>query len=72
MGVQKPFIIIERPNISVPANVQHYVGQTSNLTRSLGNCSGFTVCNFVHLDGISATSQEIAEIESLLTQGVIL
>ena len=72
MSIQKPYIIIERPNLSVPANVQHYVGQTSNLTRSLGSCSGFTMVEYIHLDGISATSQEIAEIESLLKQGVIL
>ena len=72
MSIQKPYIIIERPNLSVPSNVQHYVGQTSNLTRSLGSCSGFTIVEYIHLDGISATSQEIAEIESLLKQGVIL
>lgn len=72
MSVQKPFIIIERPNLSVPSNVQHYVGQTSNLTRNLGNCSGFTMVEYIHLHGISATSEEITEIETLLKQGVIL
>jgi hypothetical protein len=72
MSVQKPFIIIERPNLSVPSNVQHYVGQTSNLTRTLGNCSGFTMVEYIHLHGIPATSEEITEIETLLKQGVIL
>lgn len=72
MGIQKPFVVIERPNISVPNNVQHYAGQTSNITMNLGSCSGFTVVDSVHLNGISATSQELKEIESLLKGGVIL
>ena len=72
LGVQKPFVIIERPNISVPNKVQHYLGQTSNITMNLGSCSGLTVVEAVHLNGISATSKELAEIDSLLKGGVIL
>ena len=72
MGIQKPFIVIERPNISVPNNVQHYAGQTSNITMNLGACTGLTIVDSVHLNGISATSQELKEIESLLKVGVIL
>ena len=63
MGIQKPFVVIERPNISVPNNVQHYMGQTSNITMGLGSCKGMTVCESVHLNGISATSDELSEIE---------
>lgn len=72
MGIQKPFVVIERPNISVPNNIQHYAGQTSNITMGLGSCSGLTIVDSVHLNGISATSQELKEIESLLKGGVIL
>lgn len=72
MGVQKPFIVIQRPRFSVPMSVTHYAGLTSNMTRSLGSCSGFTMCEYVHLDNISATSEEIMEMESMLKQGVIL
>ena len=72
MSVQKPFIIIERPNLSVPNQVQHYVGQTSNLTRYLGECSGFTMVEYIHLHNVPATNEELSEIESLLKGGVIL
>lgn len=72
MGVQKPFIIIERPNISVPNKVQHYMGQTSNMTASLGGLSGMTIVEAVHLEGIPCTTSELAEIESILKTGVIL
>ena len=72
MSIMTPYVIIERPSLSVPNNVQHYVGQTSNITMSLGDCRGFTLCEYVHIDNVSATTEEIAEIESLLKQGVIL
>ena len=72
IGVQTPFVIIERPRFSVPNKIQKYVGQTSNITMYLGDCKGFTACDYVHLDGINATTEEIAEIESLLFKGVIL
>ena len=72
MGVQKPFIVIERPNISVPNKVQHYMGQTSNITANLGGLSGMTIVEAVHLEGIPCTTEELAEIESLLQGGVIL
>ena len=72
MSILNPYIIIERPSLSVPSSVEHFVGQTSNITAYLGNCSGFTMCEYVHIDGVSATSEEIVEIESLLKAGVIL
>lgn len=72
LSILKPYVIIERPRLSVPNNVQKYAGQTSNITMRLSDCRGFTMCEFVHLDGITATSEEIVEIESMLKAGVIL
>lgn len=71
MSIMTPYVIIERPNMSVPNKVQKFVGQTSNITMYLGDCSGFTMCEYVHLDNLNATSEEIVEIESILKQGVI-
>lgn len=72
LSIMTPYVIIERPNLSVPNKVQKYVGQTSNITMSLGDCKGFTMCEYVHIDNVSATTEEITEIESMLKQGVIL
>lgn len=72
LSVQHPFLIIERPDVSVPSNIQSFVGQTSNITMNLGECSGFTMVESVHLNGLSATAEEIKEIENLLKGGVIL
>lgn len=72
IGVQTPFVVIERPRFSVPDKVQKYAGQTSNITMYLGDCRGYTAVDFVHLDGLNATADEITEIEDLLYKGVIL
>ena len=72
LSIQKPYVIIERPNMSVPSSIQNYVGQTSNITMGLGGCSGFTMVEYIHLHDIPATSDEVKEIESLLKEGVIL
>lgn len=71
IGVQTPFVIIERPRFSVPDKIQKYVGQTSNITMYLGDCKGYTAVEYIHLDGLNATADEIAEIEQLLYKGVI-
>lgn len=72
MGVKKPFVVIERQRYSVPNNYEKFVGFMSNITMSLGACSGITYVEQVHLEGITATSAEKAEIETLLKGGVIL
>lgn len=72
MSGKKPFIIIERPNYSVPDFYQNYVGRVSNKTASLGSLSGFTMVDSIHLENVPATAAEITEIETLLKQGVIL
>ena len=72
MSIMTPYVIIERPRMSVPNKIEQFVGQTSNITMYLGDCKGFTMCDYVHLDGLNATSEEIVEIESMLKAGVIL
>ena len=72
MSVQKPFIVIERPKISVPNHVQNYIGQTSNITANLGGLSGFTIVEYCHIEGVPCTTEELMEIEGLLKGGVIL
>ena len=72
LSVQKPFLIIQRPNFAKPDNMNHFVGNVTFKTLSLGSCSGFTVVDQVHLNGITATPSELSEIETMLKAGVIL
>ena len=72
LSILTPYVIIERPDMSVPYNLQHFVGQTCNITYTLGELSGFTMCEYVHIEGCTGTTEEVKEIEALLKEGVYL
>lgn len=71
MSCQKPFLVITRPRMSVPANLNKFVGLTTNVTMKLSQVKGFTQVEHVHLSGIAATEDEKDELQTLLRQGVI-
>lgn len=71
LGIRRPFLIIERPNMCLPENYQSLNGYPSMITLELGKCSGFTRVQQVQLTGMPATSVEQAEIMGLLKDGVV-
>ena len=71
MGYQKPYIVIQRPRPSVPSDLASMTGYNLNMTMNLGKVKGFTMVDTVHLEGISCTEKEKAELESILKKGVI-
>ena len=71
MGIKKPFIILSRPIQSLAENYNTYRGFVSNIAMTLGDCTGYTEVEEIHLENISATENEISEIEDLLKSGVI-
>lgn len=72
LGVRRPFLIIERPNMCMPENYQALNGFPSMITLDLSTCKGFTRVQQVQLTGLSATNPEQAEIMEFLKNGVIL
>lgn len=72
LSIQKPYVIITFPRQSHPFNQNKFTGFPLNTTEILGDLSGYTEVETIHLDAIPATSAEIDEIEQLLKQGVIL
>lgn len=71
MAVQKPVLVIEAPQQSMPANYNRFEGFPANATMVLKTCRGFTQIEAINLDGLQATENELSEIESLLKRGVI-
>lgn len=67
---KKPYLIIERPVPNVPSNYSAIKGNTSNVTVTLGNCSGFTQISDMQIKYISATDAEKTQILNLLASGV--
>lgn len=72
LGVQQPYLIWELPRQSLAKNYNKFVGYPSNITALLSTLTGYTQIESVHLENISATQTELAEIETLLKEGVII
>lgn len=67
-----PYLVLHRPKQSMPKNFKQIKGYQSNITSVLGNLTGYTEVEFIHLTGIKATDSELNEIEELLKEGVII
>lgn len=71
LGIQKPYIILTRPNQALPENQNKYTGYPSFITMNLGECSGYTEIETIRLENMTCTDDELTEIETLLKQGVV-
>lgn len=70
-GIMKPYIIIERPQQSLPDKVEKYCGFPSNIVSKLSTLTGFTKVQDINLS-VNCTLDEKNEIENLLKRGVII
>lgn len=72
MGIKKPYLIIRRPQTKIADNFEFMAGANNNVYDVLSGFSGLTRVKYVHLENIPATSDELAEIETLLKSGVMI
>lgn len=72
LGVQFPYILIQRPRQAVPNRQNAFTGYPSFIKRTLSTVTGYTQVTGVHLTGLSCTDEEKKEIQSYLEAGVIL
>lgn len=67
---RKIYCIISRPIVDISAKFNHTHGRPCNLTRTIKNCKGFTLCNpNIELGEIPCTVAEKEEIISILSTG---
>ena len=71
MSVQTPYLILTRPRLCVPGEQNTYLGYPAFITVTMGDLSGYTEVEAVHLENMSATVNEVTEIENMLKNGVI-
>lgn len=71
-AVQYPYAIIERPRLSTPANYNGFIGNTLNVTMTIGSCDGLTMVEAIHLDNVLCTENEREELMQMLHEGVII
>lgn len=72
MGIKKPYLVIQRPQINTPAEFEKFTGKPSNSLVTIGECTGYIKCKEVHVINTPATESETQELVTLLKQGVIL
>ena len=72
MAVKQPYLYLTTPKQCIPYEYEHYAGFPANITDTLKNFEGFTVVSDIRLNGLVATSPEVAEINELLHSGVII
>lgn len=72
MSVPYPFIIISRPEQNVPNGYGHHFGFPSNISSILGQLKGYTEVGAIHLNGLKALPDEIAELDDILKGGFII
>lgn len=72
MGGKIPYLIITRPQTRMADQYPAYDGVPANFTSRLDACTGYVKVKEVHLKVPNAYENEIAEIEQLLHQGVLI
>lgn len=72
MSVLNPYLIIERPIVSIPKNYNQFYGQVSNITKQLSELKGFTAISKITFDNMKLTSSEKEELETLLANGIYI
>jgi len=71
MGIQHPFIVWTTPNMVASNRQNSFIGYPNFITTTLSGCAGYTEVENINLGIAGATSEEIAEIKTLLKNGVI-
>lgn len=69
---QKPYIIVERPNMQLPANQGQYTGYGAYATKKLSDLRGFTRVSSSRLSLPNATGKEMIAIRKTLHEGVFI
>ena len=72
LGLQIPFMILERPRQSLPNRYNTHLGYPSNITSKLSALSGYTRVEEIHLENMTCTDKELKEIYQKLREGVII
>lgn len=69
VGHKVPYLIIERPIQSYPSKFNHYEGNPSNITETIGNLKGYTEFESIELNTLACNEDEKKEIEQILKTG---
>lgn len=74
LGKQQPYIILERPELSIPVDYGHHEGYPANHKRKMSEVHGYTEVkeNTLIYNKFSGTDEEMEMLKSVLESGVYL
>ena len=72
LGIQKPFLIMNLPKQAIAFAQNTFTGYPAHITNSVKSLTGYTEFEQIWIEKVPATENELSEIESILTSGVIL
>jgi len=72
LATDVPYVVVTRPNKPMLEEQEKYTGLPSYKSGTLNSFSGLTICENVHVEGISCTEEERNAIVDWLKNGVIL
>lgn len=74
LGKQQPYIILERPELSIPVNYGHHEGYPANHKRKLSEVHGYTEIKADTLiaNGFTGTAEELDLLKQALQEGAYL
>ena len=72
MSYPTPYLCIQFPVPTTPANYNYEKGRPSNVYMNLNSCSGMTIISDLHIDIPGAYAEEVEEIRSAFKRGVIM
>lgn len=72
LEVQQPVLFLRRVKQNLPEGYAEFNGYPSNITAELGSLTGYTKVKSIHLDGLNLTSNEMEELETILTNGFVI
>lgn len=72
MSYQTPYLLISRVAQCVPQYNNEFAGYPLYVTKKIGDCTGFTQVDNIHLKNMTATDSEKTQIIELLKGGVLV
>lgn len=72
LGAMTPYAIIHRPRQCVPEHYNELAGYPSNITKTLGDCEGFTSVRTMVYNDLPFTDGEILALDSILKGGIFI
>lgn len=71
MGQLRPYLIRTTPEAYIPKDQNTFIGYPSYINVDLASLGGYNEVESIHLEGVPATGDELAELERILKEGVI-